>query len=165
MHCAICQAASDVTRHTFWYVRDDEIPTSVQDFLKMYRGDADVCARCVAQRGEKWQRVAPKAARITALATFGLVAVVLPVLMLTSTPRPSAGELIFGTVLLGLFAGGALGGGVLLGLRLRSKPKRAIVDLLIEHRERFGVVGCSGFWFGERPVMVTLNGRNWRVNS
>lgn len=164
MHCAICQGTADVTMHTFWYVRDDEVPSSVTEYLKLHRLDAALCSDCVERRGKDWKRVAPKAARLTAGAVFGLVAIVLPILMLNSKPRPSAGEAITVTVLFGLFAGGAIGVAVFGALNLRSAPKRAVLDVVLEHREQLGVVGCSGFWRGECPVMVTLDGRSWRIN-
>lgn len=165
MHCAICQGAAHVTMHTYWYVRDDEIPISIEEYLKIYRLDAALCSDCVARRGKQWKLVAPKVARISAGAVFGLVAIVLPILMFNSTPRPSTGEVIGGTVLLGLFAGGAIGAAVFGALHLRSDPKRAVLDVVLEHREQLGVVGCSGFWRGARPTLVHLNGRSWRISS
>lgn len=163
MTCAVCQGTVGVTVYSFWYVRDDEIPATSQEFLQMYHHQAALCDACVARRAERWQRVAPKAAIITAGSVFALVAIVLPILMLRSSPRPSLGEVVGGILLLGLFAGTSFGGAVLLGLKIRGAPKRASIDLVWDHRERFGLVGCSGFWPGERPTMVTLNGRNWRV--
>lgn len=163
MNCAVCEGTIGVTMHRFWFVKDDEIPASSQELLKMYQHQVSLCDACVARRAERWRRLAPKAAAITTASVFALVALVLPFLILKSTPNASLGEVVGSIVLLGTFAGTAMGGAVLLGLKIRGAPKRAAIDLVWDHRERFGLTGCSGFWQGERPSMVTLNGRNWRV--